>query len=270
MKKTCSECRSAFDVKPSHAAKRRTCSKRCYAASLRTKTGASNPNWKGGPVAIVCEWCSCSFSVRPATAGRRRFCSRTCRTSWDATRVGPASPKWTGGRKKTAPKPRKPARVWTCIACGRIVARRSKRCAPCRAAVPRRMRRIACVGCQKPIVSYQPKQTHCIHCLDRTGARNPRWEGGITTENSKLRKTREYRAWREAVFVRDRFTCQHCGQRGGTLHADHIKPFCAFPELRFDVSNGRTLCVACHRKTPTFLSGARRIKRARSAARSAA
>ena len=39
---------------------------------------------------------------------------------------------------------------------------------------------------------------------------------------------------------------------GGVLHADHIKPFAFFPSLRFDLENGRTLCVECHKKTPTF------------------
>jgi 5-methylcytosine-specific restriction endonuclease McrA len=60
------------------------------------------------------------------------------------------------------------------------------------------------------------------------------------------------REWRSAVFQRDNYTCQECGQVGGRLNADHIKPYGEYPELRFDVSNGRTLCVACHRKTPTF------------------
>ena len=28
---------------------------------------------------------------------------------------------------------------------------------------------------------------------------------------------------------------------------DHIKPFAWFSDLRFDVSNGQTLCVDCHK-----------------------
>ena len=60
------------------------------------------------------------------------------------------------------------------------------------------------------------------------------------------------REWRLAVFTRDGFTCQGCGQVGGRLNADHIQPYGQFPELRFDLSNGRTLCLECHRKTPTF------------------
>ncbi len=91
------------------------------------------------------------------------------------------------------------------------------------------------------------------------GASNPNWKGGITPENKKIRASAEYKAWRTAVFERDGYTCVACGQRGGTLHADHIQPFCAHPELRLEVSNGRTLCFACHAKTPTFLGGAARL-----------
>lgn len=64
--------------------------------------------------------------------------------------------------------------------------------------------------------------------------------------------------FRTAVFKRDNYTCQLCGQRGGRLQVDHIKPYCAFPELRTDISNGRTLCVSCHKKTDTYGSKARK------------
>lgn len=78
------------------------------------------------------------------------------------------------------------------------------------------------------------------------------WKGGVTSDNKKIRMSTDMRVWRESVFKRDDYTCQMCGERGGELQADHIKPFCAFPELRFDLSNGRTLCVACHKTTDTY------------------
>lgn len=63
------------------------------------------------------------------------------------------------------------------------------------------------------------------------------------------RRTVEYRQWRDAVYERDGYTCQHCGDaRGGNLQAHHVKPFADHPELRFDVANGLTLCRDCHEK----------------------
>ncbi len=70
----------------------------------------------------------------------------------------------------------------------------------------------------------------------------------------------EYRLWREAVFQRDNFTCQACGKHGGYLHADHIASWHNFPELRYEVSNGRTLCVPCHHKTPSWGRHGKRVK----------
>lgn len=75
---------------------------------------------------------------------------------------------------------------------------------------------------------------------------------GKAASNMLIRKSTEMRFWRTSVFKRDNFTCQLCGQHGGKLHADHIKPFCTFPELRFDLANGRTLCISCHKNTDTF------------------
>ena len=75
---------------------------------------------------------------------------------------------------------------------------------------------------------------------------------GRTPENKRIRHSIEYRDWRVAVFKRDDYTCQECGSRGVTLHADHIKPFAYFPELRLVIENGRTLCVPCHQKTDTY------------------
>lgn len=87
--------------------------------------------------------------------------------------------------------------------------------------------------------------------------RHNNYKGGVSTTNKKIRDSLEYRLWRESVFERDNWTCVWCGaksQKGKsvTLHADHIKPFAYFPDLRFDINNGRTLCKECHTKTDTF------------------
>lgn len=82
------------------------------------------------------------------------------------------------------------------------------------------------------------------------------WQGGKTSEAMRVRNSPEYAAWRTAVFERDKYTCQSCGLVGGKLHADHIEPFSKAPERRLDVSNGRTLCVPCHRQTDTWGRGA--------------
>lgn len=90
-------------------------------------------------------------------------------------------------------------------------------------------------------------------CPHSAGKNNPGYIHGNSPENKKQRNSMEYSKWRRDVFERDDFTCQECGQRGVKLHADHIKPFSLFPELRFELNNGRTLCVPCHKKTPTYL-----------------
>lgn len=89
--------------------------------------------------------------------------------------------------------------------------------------------------------------------LPRYGADNCNWKGGITPINRKIRASLEYKLWRKAVFERDKYTCIFGGkEHGSKLNADHIKPFSLYPELRFAIDNGRTLCEDCHRKTDTF------------------
>lgn len=83
---------------------------------------------------------------------------------------------------------------------------------------------------------------------------------GRTPENVKIRHSSEYRDWRIAVFRRDNYTCQECGNHGVKLNADHIKPFAYYPELRLVIENGRTLCIPCHEKTETFKGRAVRFK----------
>ena len=74
------------------------------------------------------------------------------------------------------------------------------------------------------------------------------WKGGITEATARLRQTPEYHEWRRKVYARDRWTCQNCGDKTRNLVAHHLKSFRDFPEFRFEVSNGITLCRPCHKQ----------------------
>ena len=65
---------------------------------------------------------------------------------------------------------------------------------------------------------------------------------------SRDRNSPEYKEWRKEVFTRDNYTCQHCKTHGTQLEAHHIKPWALYPNDRFDVNNGITLCVKCHKR----------------------
>ena len=97
------------------------------------------------------------------------------------------------------------------------------------------------------------------HCLGHTPSEETRkklresikgknhwnWKGGITPRSLN---SIEHKQWRKAVFERDNYTCQMCGDdSGGNLQAHHIFEFAKYKVLRFEVYNGQTLCKKCHR-----------------------
>lgn len=82
---------------------------------------------------------------------------------------------------------------------------------------------------------YLPNHKECwyVECMSQNAQRD--------------RCTKEYADWRIGVFERDNYACQKCGKLGGTLNAHHIKKYSEFPELRYVLDNGITLCESCHR-----------------------
>ncbi len=90
-----------------------------------------------------------------------------------------------------------------------------------------------------------------------SGKNNPNWVNGNYANIVKSKK--EYRLWRKAVVERDGYACIWCNSKI-RIEADHIKSFALYPELRFAIDNGRTLCRECHKTTDTYGGNTRRPK----------
>lgn len=75
------------------------------------------------------------------------------------------------------------------------------------------------------------------------------YKDGKAVERRGPRFSLEARRWRTDVFRRDGFTCQDCGDAaGGNLRAHHLKGWADHPDLRFELTNGVTLCDPCHKR----------------------
>lgn len=201
------------------------------------------PEVRGARIVVNCPHCGCDFDVTGrskrwrARRGMRVFCSSDCKVAGTA---GLISRSLMGH----APHPVSPEGLRRRIAAntGRVPWNKGQ---PSSAEHRRR---------QGNALRESPKakaQRERIHA-QFSGERSPHWKGGITPQNVLARTSLSAKEWRAAVMERDDFTCQQCGQRGGDLHAHHVKPFSKYPDLRWELSNGQTLCVACHRKTPTY------------------
>lgn len=125
-------------------------------------------------------------------------------------------------------------------------------------------RKLFCRYCGKEFYpkNLQRNQKYCsnkCNYADRKGI-EPQWlkeNRGKKPRTYHLNKRDKHggildREWRETIFKRDNYICQDCKQKGGKLEAHHIKPYKKYPELRYDLKNGITFCVSCHKKTDSY------------------
>lgn len=166
-------------------------------------------------VSVFCEQCGIERKVIPARAKTFRFCSYVCRGKWRSENwTGENHPNWTGGIRQKQ-----------CQHCGSKFAIRPK----------------------QPITSFKKQKFCSKNCADlgglrREGEKHPNFKA-TSRRNDRRGK---HGSWARKVLERDKATCQKCGARKVELHAHHIKPFNSFPELRWSLDNGITLCYACH------------------------
>lgn len=112
-----------------------------------------------------------------------------------------------------------------------------------------------CLDCQARL-SVRPSVKTVKRCRDcankfRQGAGHHGW----ITDRSKLsrvvnygeRRSYMYSNWRKQVWLRDNFKCKIANPDcSGRIEAHHILGWTAYPELRYQLNNGITLCHAHH------------------------
>ena len=97
-------------------------------------------------------------------------------------------------------------------------------------------RRLCKCGCNKPT---KPGRSF-IHG-HHTKGKAPNYKHGLCAKEKE---------WKEAVFIRDNYTCRRCFSKK-KLCAHHIKNKKKYPKLIFNLDNGQTLCRECHTSSHT-------------------
>lgn len=111
-----------------------------------------------------------------------------------------------------------------------------------------------CINCNEnfPIRKYRQFTANFCSYVCRGkyfhGERSVHWK----KDRSTLAKRQErddgrYRDWRKSVWLRDNFKCRIASSDCcGRIEAHHILPWRDYPELRYELNNGITLCHAHH------------------------
>ena len=87
----------------------------------------------------------------------------------------------------------------------------------------------------------------CSECARPRRERHHAFNPNLTDEERIAnRDTIENIKWRISVYERDNYTCQCRDKRGGNLEAHHLNSYTDYPDQRYDLSNGITLCKSCH------------------------
>lgn len=165
---------------------------------------------------VQCIECDKEFKVVPARLSTAKFCSYACRGRW-------RSKHWTGANHPQFKSDE--ARSLVCGHCGKDFGQRKG----------------------ESIANFRHRKFCSMECT-KLGQRRLTGEAHPLYKADSRRKNRrgKHGAWARTVISRDKAKCQRCGATNVELHAHHIVGFAERPELRFEISNGLTLCFRCH------------------------
>lgn len=228
VEKVCPVCSNVFSVKPSILEKGRglTCSLHC---SYQVRAGRKSQG-------LINNCLRCGKDIKTTKyrreKGHDKYCSRKCAN---------------------------PPKFFTCLNCKKEFRRSpssnaiycSKQC--CNLSSDRRenARKNMVLQMSDPVKRSRFLQGIAKRTSDpswraskhfQKGALHPRYKGNARNRYEDY----EYKKWRKEVYQRDQYSCQRCGAKGVALEAHHVQHWATHPELRYEVSNGISLCLLCH------------------------
>lgn len=113
-----------------------------------------------------------------------------------------------------------------------------------------------CIDCGVKLRHYSKEHgvnTRCRKCSDIFYVGKNSWNyktGEGAKQRHSLGDGQKYLKWAKEVYKRDNYSCKECGKHcSKDIQAHHILPWKDFPEARFSIENGITLCFKCHLKT---------------------
>lgn len=176
---------------------------------------------------LRCENCKKKFMPIPSYNRKRRYCSPGC----------------CYAHRKANTK------EYQCLHCGAAFRRVqsmvrermfcSDNCSR-KAGRPPKLRRFVCQYCKETshITRQNKRKIYCSYVCNGLARRT-------STRPDSERLSARLETWGRKVRRRDKFRCVVCGSEN-KLQAHHILSFSTHPHLRYDVSNGKTLCIDCH------------------------
>src|SRR3990167_10895244 len=230
---TCKVCKKYFLVPPSRKNKAVFCSHKCKGIFqtgqiptaqmlLALKLGHG---WNKKPkVERKCKFCGNDFDIQSSIlkrVGRGNYCSKPC---FDKSRLGQIgfnkgkkfpqnsgekNSNWKGGWKNNLPK---------------------------------------CLDCKIGLKNMYAKRCAKCHSASIAGKNHYLWiEDRNLLKKSDTRRTTAYSEWRINVYKRDKFKCRIADNNcKGRIEAHHILSWKNYPELRYEINNGITLCRFHH------------------------
>ncbi len=257
IEKKCKKCNKAFMVYPSNKDKK-FCSKKCYHSYPRKRGKESK---KFCQIKVSCNVCSKTFYKHPSAIKRtnNNLCSKECQIEFliKKRKEGVKQLYITKKCKICGEKVKRtkaefknrPAKNYYCSSeCYHEKLKQG------RGGFTKFTKK--CKNCNKDFWITSRNKRTVKYCSEKC-----RKEGFPKKEehnNFKKELDRSYRArhrlyyentvWRNSVFKRDDYTCQVCNKKGFKIQAHHIENYSSNKEKRFDINNGVTLCIDCHKK----------------------